>query len=224
MNLKDCAVVTRHQVATNFFVAQSTNCCALQLVANSKRRVKAGIYAQVKLVNMPSSSSIGHLHFFSMHLAWAAPGVEAAYNRLVTDNSTLDAIEAERLANVNSLLQEPEYKNRDSNSTILVVGDFNSPSHQDWIDSARQVLTQKICITQLLFNFSHLHANLTYAWPATLTITRQGGMQDSYRAVHPSPVEHPGLTWSTVKKRAGYHDLLPEPQGEYAASIADPKS
>lgn len=63
---------------------------------------------------------------------------------------------------------------------VVLVGDFNSPSHLDWIESNQ-----------------HNHCNSTFKWPATAKVT-EAGMVDSYRVAHPDPSADPGITYSIV--------------------------
>ncbi|MCX4809637.1 HAD-IA family hydrolase [Streptomyces sp. NBC_01239] len=53
---------------------------------------------------------------------------------------------------------------------VVLVGDFNSPSHLDWAD---------------------------VEWPVTKAAA-EAGFRDSYREVHPDPVAEPGYTWSPI--------------------------
>jgi len=67
----------------------------------------------------------------------------------------------------------------------FVVGDLNSPSHLDWTDATVGVRPQ-----------------MTYPldWPVTETLAA-AGFTDSYRAVHPDPVQDPGLTWPSGRPK-----------------------
>ncbi|MGW0835169.1 HAD-IA family hydrolase [Streptomyces prunicolor] len=53
---------------------------------------------------------------------------------------------------------------------VVLVGDFNSPSHLDWPD---------------------------VEWPVTKAAA-DAGLRDSYREVHPDPAADPGHTWSPI--------------------------
>jgi HAD superfamily hydrolase (TIGR01509 family) len=53
---------------------------------------------------------------------------------------------------------------------VVLVGDFNCPSHLDWPDTA---------------------------WPVTKA-AEEAGFRDSYREAHPDPARDPGHTWSPV--------------------------
>ncbi|GAB3708373.1 endonuclease/exonuclease/phosphatase family protein [Nocardiopsis oceani] len=64
---------------------------------------------------------------------------------------------------------------------VLLVGDFNAPSHLDWTEELRE-------------------ENCGYAdvpWP-TSTLPTEEGFTDSYREAHPDPGAEPGNTWSPV--------------------------
>ncbi|MDN3022440.1 HAD-IA family hydrolase [Streptomyces sp. S.PB5] len=67
---------------------------------------------------------------------------------------------------------------------VVLVGDFNTPSHLDWPD---------------------------IEWPVTKA-AEDAGLADSYRQAHPDPVRAPGHTWSPI--HAGREDGGdgPEPQ------------
>ncbi|GJN86820.1 hypothetical protein PLIIFM63780_010402 [Purpureocillium lilacinum] len=64
---------------------------------------------------------------------------------------------------------------------VLLTGDFNAPSHLDWIDAAKQ-----------------LHCGVgSVSWPTSM-YPFMAGLVDSYRAVHTDPVAQPGNTWSPI--------------------------
>jgi hypothetical protein len=62
----------------------------------------------------------------------------------------------------------------------VVTGDFNTPSFRDWTDD---VVGDR--------------GQIKYAvdWPVSHAI-EDLGFVDTYRAVHPDPAEHPGITWT----------------------------
>jgi endonuclease/exonuclease/phosphatase family metal-dependent hydrolase len=62
---------------------------------------------------------------------------------------------------------------------VFVTGDFNAPSHADWIPSAigtRRFLDQAV------------------DWPVSRAMAA-AGFHDAWREVYPDPVANPGLTW-----------------------------
>ncbi|MEU9152141.1 HAD-IA family hydrolase [Streptomyces sp. NPDC048417] len=67
---------------------------------------------------------------------------------------------------------------------VVLVGDFNCPSHLDWTD---------------------------VEWPVTKA-AEEAGFRDSYREVHPDPVTAPGHTWSPIHPVREDGSGRPEPQ------------
>jgi endonuclease/exonuclease/phosphatase family metal-dependent hydrolase len=62
---------------------------------------------------------------------------------------------------------------------VFLVGDFNSPSWRDW--------TKEMVGVRYQIRFP-------VKWPVSVAV-EDAGFVDSYRAVHPSPLKDPGLTW-----------------------------
>ncbi|MDY0872471.1 endonuclease/exonuclease/phosphatase family protein [Dongia rigui] len=75
---------------------------------------------------------------------------------------------------------EPLKKLADSGVPVVVLGDFNSPSHLDW---TKAMVGKRPQITAPM------------DWPASKALA-DAGFTDAYRAVHPDPVAKPGITWS----------------------------
>jgi hypothetical protein len=63
---------------------------------------------------------------------------------------------------------------------VFLVGDFNTPSHLDWIASTATE-----------------HCGYVVPYPVTLA-TSTAGLQDAYRTLFPDPSTHPGTTWSPL--------------------------
>ena len=66
---------------------------------------------------------------------------------------------------------------------VILLGDFNAPSHLDWTEAAVGALPQ---VTQAV------------PWPTSVA-TEATGLVDAYRAAHPDPVTRPGLTWPAAR-------------------------
>lgn len=63
---------------------------------------------------------------------------------------------------------------------VILTGDFNSPSWRDWASAAITARAAPAFPVQ---------------WPVSLAF-ETAGFTDSFRAVHPDPVQTPGLTWT----------------------------
>ncbi|KAM0283738.1 hypothetical protein ACHAQH_002327 [Verticillium albo-atrum] len=78
---------------------------------------------------------------------------------------------------------------------VLLVGDFNAPSHLDWTEELRD-------------------KNCGYdgvPWPTSVKTT-DAGMVDSFRVANPDPVKVPGITWSPLFPFHNGATGRPEPQ------------
>ncbi|EJT69605.1 hypothetical protein GGTG_13221 [Gaeumannomyces tritici R3-111a-1] len=70
------------------------------------------------------------------------------------------------------------------NVPVLLMGDFNAPSHLDWTDA----LKSKNC------GYSDV------PWPSSVRPT-EAGLIDSFRIANPDPVAVQGITWSPVNPK-----------------------
>lgn len=61
---------------------------------------------------------------------------------------------------------------------MIVAGDYNSPSHLDWIAANKA-----------------RNRGLIVPWPVSMLMTNTG-FKDAFRLIYPDPVTHPGHTWS----------------------------
>lgn len=91
----------------------------------------------------------------------------------------LKSEEATRMPTLNQFL--PTWKKLLAQKMPLVVtGDFNSPSHLDWID---KTVNQRKAM------------KFPVVWPESKAVTDLG-MIDTYRVVNPDPKKVPGVTWT----------------------------
>ncbi|WP_299550557.1 endonuclease/exonuclease/phosphatase family protein [Seonamhaeicola sp.] len=68
---------------------------------------------------------------------------------------------------------------RNKGNMVILAGDFNEPSHLDWIEE-----------TKNLFD----HNGTVVPWQNSSTLQTEGYL-DAYRVKYPNPVTHPGFTW-----------------------------
>lgn len=67
----------------------------------------------------------------------------------------------------------------DAGVPVFLVGDFNAPSHLDWVPEAVGLRD---------------HVAFPVPWPVSRAV-EDAGFVDSYREANPDPVADPGLTW-----------------------------
>ena len=66
--------------------------------------------------------------------------------------------------------------------SVIIGGDFNEPSHLDWIEANKNLYD---------------HNGLVIPWTVT-TLLEQNGFVDTYRHIYPNPLTHPGFTLSLI--------------------------
>ena len=72
---------------------------------------------------------------------------------------------------------------------VVVLGDFNSPSHRDWTPQTAGLRDHVIPVE----------------WPVS-TELEDAGYDDAYRTVYPDPVTDPGLTWPAARPKSGSYN------------------
>jgi exonuclease III len=77
----------------------------------------------------------------------------------------------------------------------FLVGDFNAPSRLDWTPAAVG---------------ARRHLRYSVDWPVSAAV-EEAGFVDSFRVVHPDPVQTPGLTWWAARPAVG-DDFTGDPQ------------
>ncbi|MFE9094486.1 HAD-IA family hydrolase [Streptomyces sp. NPDC007264] len=119
---------------------------------------------------------------WTAHLHYTPYGpYESAFDGLPA--TVLIAHEEVRLAQMRDTLRRIE-ESADDGVPVVLVGDFNCPSHLDRPD---------------------------VAWPVTRA-AEEAGLRDSYREAHPDPVRDPGHTWSPIHPVHEDGSGRPEPQ------------
>ncbi len=113
-------------------------------------------------------------------------------NPTITDEDLLKAEteRSSRLAQAEGLLAHVQATiDANTDTPVLVGGDFNTPSHLDWtLDTARVYKHRRDLPLPVSLAFEH------------------AGFADQFRAVHPNPVQYPGITWSPMYRTAGNAD------------------
>jgi endonuclease/exonuclease/phosphatase family metal-dependent hydrolase len=82
----------------------------------------------------------------------------------------------------------------DKNMAVVLTGDFNEPSHQDWTEAAAKARRHPIKVV----------------WPATKAFV-DAGLVDVYRELYPDEIARPGNTWTPTTAAADpkdHHDRI----------------
>ncbi|MBA6152809.1 endonuclease/exonuclease/phosphatase family protein [Gelidibacter maritimus] len=82
---------------------------------------------------------------------------------------------------------------KDETNPVILMGDFNEPSHLDWTEKAAQRFD---------------HNGVVIKWPSTYALY-QNGFTDAYREFHPDELTHPGITWPSKAHGKGSTSWTP---------------
>ncbi|GMR56903.1 hypothetical protein PMAYCL1PPCAC_27098, partial [Pristionchus mayeri] len=177
----DTAILTRHTI-----------------VPGSYAQFDRGMHVRIRIEGSGREVSV-----WTIHLHYQSYGPYAAQNKLVTNEDQILAGEMPtnspgRVHGMVQLLLNPSFRSQIAQSDtvpVIVTGDFNSPSDEDWIDENRDK-----------------HGGWAIKWPTTQLLRDTAGMKDSFRELFPSPVTHPGTTWSVFKYLTEWDYTVPEPE------------
>ncbi|PVI01266.1 DNase I-like protein [Periconia macrospinosa] len=121
------------------------------------------------------------MNFWSMHTTADEYGpYEFCFDGKNGDQVMGTEKKGHRIQETADVLKSTEAQRKEKKPFIL-VGDFNSPSHLDWVDSTKSK-----------------HCGVTFKWPITKACT-DAGLTDSYRAIHKDPAKDDGNTWSPIE-------------------------
>lgn len=129
----------------------------------------------VKIV-LPSGQTI---FVYNCHLTAYPYGPYELRDKRATTPEALAEVEraSGRLPQVQRMLADIATRVPDQ-ATVFFTGDFNAPSHLDWVESTKSRTF-----------------GLAMPWPVSKAV-HAAGFRDSFREIHPDPAKTPGFTWS----------------------------
>ncbi|MBB2912148.1 hypothetical protein FHS43_003428 [Streptosporangium becharense] len=138
---------------------------------------------------------------WNVHLGHSPYGpYDACFGKMTREQLLANEVSSGRTPQITAILGAMKADLAAARRTpVLLVGDFNAPSHLDWTDTVRRCGYGSV------------------PWPASV-LPEKAGLKDSFRVAHPDPVAAPGTTWSPVYPTftGGYghdgHKGEPEPQ------------
>ncbi|MBI9064397.1 MAG: endonuclease/exonuclease/phosphatase family protein [Marinilabiliaceae bacterium] len=164
-----------------------------------------GIMTKYKIVEtLPSKKGVKikidedkYIWFFNCHLGYIPYQPYQLGNKKYGDYPFIDTEEEAikwasdtRLYQIEAYLEDIE-KVKDDGWPIVLTGDFNEPSHQDWTQEAADA-----GIVQLKVE-----------WPCTKALVDYGFI-DAFRQANPDEVKQPGKTWSSIPTLGEIHDRI----------------
>lgn len=128
-----------------------------------------------------------HVNLWTIHTtAYPYGPYEFVFDHLTPDQVRANETKIGRVTEITQALDHIQDQVDNADSTpVIFTGDFNTPSHLDWVDSTRDS-----------------HGGVAFEWPTSKVLTDRGFV-DSYRSLHPDPATDPGNTWSPVTP---YHE------------------
>lgn len=81
---------------------------------------------------------------------------------------------------------------------VIFGGDFNEPSHLDWIEATSQLYD---------------HKGMVVPWTISKML-EQDGYKDGYRELYPNPLTHPGFTYPCYNPKADIEKLTWAPKAD----------
>lgn len=137
------------------------------------------------------------LNLWTIHTgAYPYGPYDFCFDNLTAEQVLADEVGSGRVPQVKQTLDGIQSQLDDGQSVpVVFTGDFNAPSHLDWVEAARE-----------------MHCGVAnFSWPTSVLMEKRG-LHDSFRVAHPDPVQEPGNTWSPIFP---HHDGMtgpPEPQ------------
>lgn len=123
------------------------------------------------------------VELWTAHLGYTPYGpYDACFDKMPVEEIFEREAQSGRTPQAEAIAKDLESKIGDADETpVLLVGDFNTPSHLDWTEDTKD---------------SHCGYGQT-DWPVT-KIFEEAGLKDSFREANPDPAAVPGNTWSPV--------------------------
>ena len=138
-----------------------------------------------------------YINFFNIHLpAYPYQPYDIRDTLITTASQAIHQAEQTRGFYVNELIQS--INSIDDNMPIVVSGDFNEPSHLDWVYGAENPSQ---------FQFNNDLSPFVVDWPASNKMFDLG-LVDVYRQLFPNPIEYPGYTWTPYYNVNEVHDRI----------------
>lgn len=89
-------------------------------------------------------------------------------------------------------------KEKAKGNLVLLGGDFNEPSHLDWMENTKDIRD---------------HNGTVIRWDCSVLLT-ENGFKDAFREIYPDPVTHPGFTFPSDNTGVGTEKLSWAPDAD----------
>lgn len=140
-------------------------------------------------IELPNGQQINVFNTWIYHADWAwdytnrtVGEIKYGLPRTYTNAEIVATDLVRRIEHIRTILNKtiPSYLKDEESAPIIMAGDFNTLSHEDWSDR---------------FKNAPGHEGLVLQWPVTQLI-EEAGFTDTYRWAYPDAGRFPGSTWS----------------------------
>jgi endonuclease/exonuclease/phosphatase family metal-dependent hydrolase len=126
----------------------------------------------------------------------------STWEKLDQPITDLDAIEEDNLKSkrdeaIQTFINDAK-KEASRGSLVFLGGDFNEPSHRDWINANKHLYD---------------HNGVIMQWNNTVAL-ENAGFKDTYREIYPNPVSHPGFTYPANNPLVSIEKLAWSPEAD----------
>ena len=113
------------------------------------------------------------------------------------DSILANTLSSKRFEEITTVIADAEKEFKNGNS-VIISGDFNEPSHLDWVKTNKNRCD---------------HNGMIVPWPVS-TLLAKTGYVDSYRQIFPNPLTHPGFTYPADNPDADISKLTWAPEAD----------
>ena len=142
-------------------------------------------------------NEVVYINFFNVHLpAYPYQPYDIRDTLITTASQAIYQAEQARGIESSQLVSDLSFCSE--NMPIIVTGDFNEPSHLDWVLGAENPMS---------FYLQDDISQFVVDWP-TSNKMQNAGLIDTYRNLYPNPISNPGYTWTPNISLGEVHDRI----------------
>jgi len=138
-----------------------------------------------------------YINMFNVHLpAYPYQPYDIRDRLITTESQAIYQAEQARGLELTNLIASIMDVQTQNNMPIILAGDFNEPSHLDWVSGAENPTLFQIDTMEFVVD-----------WPTSNQIS-QLKLHDTYRELYPNPIIYPGYTWTPHHSIGEVHDRI----------------
>lgn len=117
----------------------------------------------------------------------------------ITNTATIaeDNLKSQRDEAIDAFIADAKIE-RSKGRIVMLGGDFNEPSHQDWVEATKNLYDRR---------------GVVMPWRNTLELSKNG-LVDAFRKQYPNPLTHPGFTFPADNPAVAIQKLAWSPKAD----------